>query len=100
MKRIIAHTFGDRSINTLIDLMNKLKGFNVKLWCTDNFVAYKKIPSNKHLVGKLYTQAIERMNLNLRTRIKRLNRKTISYSKSIDLHDKIISTFIEREHYY
>ncbi|WP_317178582.1 IS1 family transposase, partial [Pectobacterium sp. HCp5_1] len=28
-----------------------------------------------------------------------LNRKTIEYSKSVEMHDKIIGTFIEREHY-
>ncbi|WP_317177888.1 IS1 family transposase, partial [Pectobacterium sp. HCp5_1] len=28
-----------------------------------------------------------------------LNRKTIGYSKSVEMHDKIIGTFIEREHY-
>ncbi|MBI6550259.1 IS1 family transposase, partial [Xenorhabdus lircayensis] len=33
-------------------------------------------------------------------RIKRLNRKTIGYSKSEEMHDKVIGTFIEREHYF
>ncbi|EDS7122299.1 IS1 family transposase, partial [Salmonella enterica] len=42
---------------------------------------------------------IERENLNLRNRLKRLNRKTLGYSKSAEMHDKIIGTFIEREHY-
>ncbi|HAU6874883.1 TPA: IS1 family transposase, partial [Salmonella enterica subsp. enterica serovar Enteritidis] len=27
------------------------------------------------------------------------NRKTLGYSKSAEMHDKIIGTFIEREHY-
>ncbi|WP_230579699.1 IS1 family transposase, partial [Xenorhabdus bovienii] len=31
---------------------------------------------------------------------KRLNRKTLGYSKSVEMHDKIIGTFIEREFYY
>ncbi|WP_244590824.1 IS1 family transposase, partial [Xenorhabdus hominickii] len=31
---------------------------------------------------------------------KRLNRKTISYSKSEEMHDKVIGTFIEREYYF
>ncbi|PCS21922.1 Mobile element protein [Candidatus Enterovibrio escicola] len=33
------------------------------------------LPENKHIVGKLYTQRIERKDLTLRTRLKRLNRK-------------------------
>ncbi|WP_317177162.1 IS1 family transposase, partial [Pectobacterium sp. HCp5_1] len=61
--------------------------------------AYEMLPDKKHITGKLYTQRIERENLNLRNRLKRLNRKTIGYSKSVEMHDKIIGTFIEREHY-
>ncbi|WP_317178072.1 IS1 family transposase, partial [Pectobacterium sp. HCp5_1] len=61
--------------------------------------AYEMLPDKKHITGKLYTQRIERENLNLRNRLKRLNRKTIEYSKSVEMHDKIIGTFIEREHY-
>ncbi|END0960685.1 IS1 family transposase, partial [Escherichia coli] len=53
----------------------------------------------KHVASKFYTQRIERENLNLRNRLKRLNRKTLGYSKSPEMHDKIIGTFIEREHY-
>ncbi|MGL4487450.1 MAG: IS1 family transposase, partial [Yersinia sp. (in: enterobacteria)] len=35
----------------------------------------------------------------LRNRLKRRNRKTLGYSKSVEMHDRIISTFIAREHY-
>ncbi|WP_411354719.1 IS1 family transposase [Xenorhabdus khoisanae] len=44
-------------------------------------------------------QNTERENLTLRNRIKRLNRKTLGYSKPSEMHDKIIGTFIEREYY-
>ena len=57
------------------------------------------LPKEKHITGKLYTQRIERENLNLRNRLKRLNRKTLGYSKSTEMHDKVIGTFIEREYY-
>ena len=69
------------------------------LWCTDRFSAYAILPANQHLIGKRFTQGIERMNLTLRTRLKRLNRKTIGYSQSVELHEKVIGTFIEREYY-
>ncbi|PIE00011.1 MAG: transposase, partial [Thiothrix nivea] len=39
----------------------------------------------------------ERQNLNFRTRIKRLTRKTICFSKSEEIHDKVIEEFINRE---
>uniref|UniRef100_UPI0035A5917C IS1 family transposase n=1 Tax=Xenorhabdus taiwanensis TaxID=3085177 RepID=UPI0035A5917C len=32
----------------------------------------------------------------IRNRIKRLNRKTLGYSKSPEMHDKVIGTFIEK----
>lgn len=40
--------------------------------------------------------AIERKHLTLRTRIKRLARKSICFSKSILMHDIVIGLFINR----
>jgi insertion element IS1 protein InsB len=77
-------------------VMGLLSGFNVSFWCTDNFSAYDELPNEKHITG---TQRIERENLNLRNRLKRQNRKTLGYSKSVEMHDRIIGTFIAREHY-
>jgi insertion element IS1 protein InsB len=100
LKRIIAHVFGSRSKKTLCKLLKLLSGFNVAFWCTDGYRAYNdELPQAKHIVGKLYTQRIERENLTLRNRQKRLNRKTQGYSKSPEMHDRIIGTFIEREYY-
>ncbi|MGF7484006.1 IS1 family transposase [Providencia sp. SP181] len=99
LKRIIAHTFGRRNKRTLRQLLALLSRFNVVFWCTDKFSAYEILPKQKHVASKFYTQRIERENLNLRNRLKRLNRKTLGYSKSAEMHDKIIGTFIEREHY-
>ncbi|WP_157879484.1 IS1 family transposase [Xenorhabdus poinarii] len=99
LKRIIAHTFGRRNKKTLKKLLKKLARFNVAFWCTDNLNAYNMLQTNKHLIGKSFTQRIERENLTLRNRIKRLNRKTLGYSKSPEMHDKVIGTFIEREYY-
>jgi insertion element IS1 protein InsB len=45
---------------------------------------------DKHQVGKQSTQKIERKNLNWRTWIKRLTRKTICFSKLESLHDTVI----------
>ncbi|UYA60583.1 Insertion element iso-IS1n protein insB [Pectobacterium sp. F1-1] len=54
------------------------------------------MPHEKHLTGKIFTHRIERNNLTLRTRIKRLARKTICFSRSIEVHEKVIGSFIER----
>ncbi len=41
-------------------------------------------------------QTIERKHLTLRTRIKRLARKSICFSKSVQMHDLVIALFINR----
>lgn len=99
LKRIIAHAFGDRTTATLNILLQRMENFNVACWCTDKLGSYNVLPHEKHIVGKIYTQRIERENLTLRNRIKRLNRKTLGYSKSAEMHDKVIGTFIERQYY-
>ncbi|PHM46924.1 transposase [Xenorhabdus miraniensis] len=91
--------FGRRNKKTLKKLLKKLSRFHVAFWCTDKFKAYNMLPKNKHLVGKSFTQRIERENLTLRNRIKRLNHKILDYSKFPEMHDKFIGTFIEREYY-
>jgi insertion element IS1 protein InsB len=45
---------------------------------------------------KRNTQQIERKHLTLRTRIKRLTRKTICFSKSTQMHDIVIGLFVNR----
>ena len=52
-----------------------------------------------HVVSKKLTQIIERNNLTLRTRLKRLNRRTICFSRSEAIHDKVIGELISQEHY-
>jgi insertion element IS1 protein InsB len=46
--------------------------------------------------GKRNTQKIERKHLTLRTRIKRLTRKTICFSRSVQMHDIVIGLFVNR----
>ncbi|HHL3975705.1 TPA: IS1 family transposase, partial [Klebsiella pneumoniae] len=38
--------------------------------------------------------------LTLRTRIKRLARKTICFSRSVEIYEKVIGTFIEKHMFY
>jgi insertion element IS1 protein InsB len=45
---------------------------------------------------EVFVQKIERKHLTLRTRIKRLARKTICFSKSIEMHDIVIGRFVNR----
>nr|WP_152557028.1 IS1 family transposase [Endozoicomonas montiporae] len=50
----------------------------------------------KPIIGKANTQKIERKNLNFRTWIKRLARKTICFSKLEKMHDIVIGLLINK----
>ena len=96
----MAYQFGPRTDDTCKKLLEKVDISKISTIYTDDWGAYQRlIPLNKHVIGKQNTQAIERNNLTLRTRIKRLVRKTICFSKLTDVHDAVIGTFIERECY-
>ena len=56
----------------------------------------RDVPEEKHLTGKIFTQRIERNNLPLRPRIRRPARKTICFPRSVEIHEKIIGSFIEK----
>ena len=71
-----------------------LDPLGITMYYTDDLGSYNQIPDEQHTIGKRNTQRIERTNLTLRTRIKRLARKTICYSKSIFMHDTVIGLVI------
>lgn len=74
---------------------------NIGMITSDNWGSYtREVPKDKHLTGKIFTQRIERNNLTLRTRIKRLARKTICSSRSTEVHEKVIGSFIEKYMFY
>jgi insertion element IS1 protein InsB len=52
-----------------------------------------------HEVGKQHTQKIERTHLTRRTRMKRLARKTICFSKSLLRHDMVLGLFVNRDEF-
>jgi insertion element IS1 protein InsB len=92
---ILAYTFGKRKDKVFKELKALLKPFGISMFYTDDWGSYERnIEHEKHTVSKKNTQAIERKNLTLRTRIKRLCRKTICFSKSIFMHDTVIGLVI------
>ena len=70
-----------------------LEPFGIRRFFTDGWGAYRRHLSR---AGKRFTQQLERKHLTLRTRIKRLVRKTICFSKTIEMHDTVIGLFINR----
>jgi insertion element IS1 protein InsB len=74
-----------------------LEPFGIKQFYTDAWGASQHhLDPNEHTIGNRNTQTIERKHLTLRTRIKRLARKTICFSKSVVMHDIVIGLFINR----
>jgi insertion element IS1 protein InsB len=80
-----------------LQLKALLTPFGITRYYTDSWGAYERnLAPEVHSPGKHNTQQIERKHLTLRTRIKRLVRKTICFSKSIAMHDNVIGLFINR----
>ena len=81
-------------------LQSLLAPFGNQHFYTDGWGAYRHhLDPQQHTIGKANTQTIERKHLTMRTRIKRLTRKTICFSKFIDLHDIVIGLFINRHEF-
>ncbi len=95
--QVLAYAFGRRQDEVFLQLKELLEPFGIRRYCTDGWGAYQRhLPEAVHEVGKRKTQKIERKHLRLRTRIKRLARKTICFSKSEVMHDLVIGLFINR----
>ena len=97
---ILAWHNGKREEKDFLILWKLLEPFPISLYHTDDWGSYSKyIPSKRHRTGKYKTWKIERKNLNFRTHIKRLNRKTICFSKNEQIHDNVIGMYIEIFYY-
>ena len=91
----LAFTFGTREHKYLDELLALLRPFPIgSVYADGNFAYQSRLPADILSTGKKNTQRIERDHLTLRTRIKRLCRKTICFSKSEELHKAVIGTFI------
>ncbi len=99
-KTVVAHVFGERTLATLERLLSLLSAFEVVVWMTDGWPLYEsRLKGKLHVISKRYTQRIERHNLNLRQHLARLGRKSLSFSKSVELHDKVIGHYLNIKHY-
>ncbi len=92
-KGVISFMIGNRSTENLKFVIDKLLLLNPKRIYTDRLNIYSTIiPKEIHKRFQYCTNRIERMNLNLRTHIKRLSRKTICFTRNqkyLEAHLKI-----------
>lgn len=95
--KALAYFCGRRQDEAFLKLKALLEPFGITRYYTDYWGAYTRhIAPEAHPPGKRNTQKIERKHLTLRTRIKRLARKTICFSKSVQMHDIVIGLFVNR----
>ena len=95
--KVLAYVFGRRKDDVFLKLQELLAPFGITKFYTDGWGAYARhLAAEQHQVGKEHTQKIESKHINLRTRIKRLVRRTICFSKTEGMHDLVIGLFINR----
>jgi len=95
--KVLAYVFGWRKDDVFVKLQKLLEPFGITKFYTDGWGSYERhLDADKHEVGKANTQKIESKHINLRTRIKRLVRRTICFSKTERMHDLVIGLFIHR----
>lgn len=82
-KNIVGFNVGPRTHLTLKKVVDKVLNANPQAVFTDRLKIYRSlIPQCIHKTVRFGTNHIERVNLTLRTHLKRLNRKSICFSKS------------------
>lgn len=82
-RQVVEFTIGSRTNKTLHEITDKLLLSSASKVYTDKLLNYKYlIPSAIHSTKYRGTNYIERNHLTIRTHLKRLNRRSICYSKS------------------
>ena len=83
-KNVVSFHVGKRTNKTLSRVLETLKLSEAKKIFTDRLKNYRYLIDEKlHSVKRFGTNHIERKNLTLRIHLKRLNRRTICFSKSL-----------------
>jgi insertion element IS1 protein InsB len=99
-RQVLAMVVGDRSTKTCRKLWERLpQAYRDFLVYTDFHHAYfAVIPTEQHVAcpkGSGLTNTVERFNLTLRQRVGRCVRKTLSFSKSWNMHLLCLRIFID-----
>jgi len=93
-KKIISFNIGKRTNQTLNKVVQSLHLSQAKKIFTDRLKNYKYlIEKGIHETTRFGTNSIERKNLDLRIHLKRLNRKTICFSKSTIMLSSILKIY-------
>jgi insertion element IS1 protein InsB len=94
---VLVYVFGRCMDEVCLQLKALLEPYGIRRFHVDYWGTYKRhLELDVHHPGKRNTQRIERKHLALRMRIKRSARKTICFSKSIQMHDIVIGLCVNR----
>ncbi len=97
-KQVVDYKVGARTKENLKAITDQILCMNPKRICIDGLNIYKTlVPERLHKIGLPNTRHIERFNLNLRTHLKRLSRKTICFSKSIEMLEACLKIYFWAE---
>jgi insertion element IS1 protein InsB len=95
--KVLAYGFGRRQAQVFLQLQGLLEPLGITRYHAEYWGASTRhLDPDEHNPGKRNTQQIERKHWTLRTRIKRLTRKTICFSRSVQMHDIVIGLFVNR----
>ncbi|KAF2518092.1 transposase, partial [Flavobacterium salilacus subsp. salilacus] len=93
-KNVISFCVGKRTNKTLHAVIKTLELSKAKKIYTDGLRNYKSlIPIDLHAVKPFGTNRIERKNLTLRIHLKRLNRRTICFSRSLLVLNAVLKIY-------
>ena len=93
-KKVVSFNVGPRTNKTLNFVLKSLKLSQAKRIFTDGLKNYKYlIESTVHNLKRFSNNHIERKNLTVRTHLKRLNRRTICFSKSSTILTAILRIY-------
>ena len=93
----LASVVGRRRATVFLGLQALLEPFGITRYDTAGWGTYERhVDTEKHTVGKAHMQRIESQHINWRTRVKRLVRCTICFSKTEPRPDLVIGLFVNR----
>ncbi|WP_313806762.1 IS1 family transposase [Flavobacterium sp.] len=93
-KKVVSFNVGRRTNKTLSVVTNNVILSSPKSISTDKLINYKSlIDKNLHQTTRFGTNHIERKNLTLRTHLKRLNRRTICFSRSLTILKSVLKIY-------
>lgn len=93
--KVIDYVVGARTKENISKVITSLKDLNPRKIFTDRLNIYSFLIEEKiHRSGSYKINHIERFNLNLRTHLKRLTRRTICFSRSVEMLESCLKLYL------